>query len=46
LSGQGRERSGKAELTRVDRVAQGQDARASAPLESHAEFAPDPACLC
>ena len=29
------------QLTRADRVARGKDARASAPLESHAEFAPD-----
>ena len=28
-------------LTRADRVAQGKDARVSAPLESHAEFTPD-----
>jgi Uncharacterized protein conserved in bacteria (DUF2252) len=28
-------------LTRADRVARGKDARAQAPLESHAEFAPD-----
>jgi uncharacterized protein (DUF2252 family) len=29
------------QLTRADRVARGKDARAQAPLESHAEFAPD-----
>ena len=29
-------------LTRADRVARGRDARALAPLESHAEFAPGP----
>ena len=29
------------QLTRADRVARGKDARASAPLESHAEFTPD-----
>jgi len=29
------------QLTRADRVAQGKDARVQAPLESHAEFAPD-----
>jgi hypothetical protein len=28
------------QLSRADRVAQGKDARAAAPLESHAEFAP------
>ena len=37
-SGEGRDRAGEAEPTRVDRVARGQDARTSAPLESHAEF--------
>jgi uncharacterized protein (DUF2252 family) len=30
------------QLSRADRVARGKDARASAPLESHAEFKPDP----
>ena len=29
------------QLTRADRVAMGKDARARAPLESHAEFTPD-----
>jgi uncharacterized protein (DUF2252 family) len=29
------------QLTRADRVARGKDARAAAPLESHAEFTPD-----
>ena len=29
------------QLSRADRVARGKDARAAAPLESHAEFAPD-----
>jgi uncharacterized protein (DUF2252 family) len=29
------------QLSRADRVARGEDARASAPLESHAEFTPD-----
>jgi hypothetical protein len=38
-SGQGRARSGIVEhLSRADRVARGKDARAVAPLESHAEF--------
>ena len=41
-SGRGSVRAGTAEqLTRADRVARGKDARAQAPLESHAEFAPD-----
>jgi Uncharacterized protein conserved in bacteria (DUF2252) len=40
-SGKGRDRAGKAELTRADLVARGKDPRASAPLESHAVFAPD-----
>ena len=40
-SGPGRERAGKAASTRADRVARGKDARAWAPLESHAQFAPD-----
>jgi uncharacterized protein (DUF2252 family) len=31
------------QLTRADRVARGKDARRLAPLESHAEFNPDPA---
>ena len=40
-SGRGRARSGVVEhLSRADRVARGKDARAVAPLESHAEFAP------
>ena len=38
----GQARAGTAEqLSRADRVARGKDARAVAPLESHAEFAPD-----
>ena len=41
-SGEGPVRAGNEEqLTRVDRVALGKDARASAPLESHAEFMPN-----
>src|SRR6516165_11072535 len=41
-SSKGSARAGTAErLTRADRVARGKDARALAPLESHAEFAPD-----
>ena len=41
-SGKGSARAGTAEqLSRADRVARGKDARAVAPLESHAEFAPD-----
>ena len=40
-SGKGSPRAGTAErLSRADRVARGKDARAVAPLESHAEFAP------
>ena len=40
-SGNGSPRAGTAEqLSRADRVARGKDARAVAPLESHAEFAP------
>ena len=40
-SGKGSPRAGTVEqLSRADRVAQGKDARAVAPLESHAEFAP------
>ena len=40
-SGKGSVRAGMVEqLTRADRVAQGKDARAVAPLEAHAEFAP------
>jgi len=40
-SGQGSGRAGSVEqLSRADRVARGKDARAVAPLESHAEFAP------
>jgi uncharacterized protein (DUF2252 family) len=42
VPGKGSAGAGAAEqLTRADRVAQGKDARAQAPLESHAEFAPD-----
>ena len=41
-SSKGLARPGTAErLTRADRVARGKDARALAPLESHAQFAPD-----
>ena len=41
-SGKGPAGAGAVErLTRADRVARGKDARASAPLESHAEFTPD-----
>ncbi len=40
-SGKGSVRAGTVEqLSRADRVARGKDARAVAPLESHAEFAP------
>jgi uncharacterized protein (DUF2252 family) len=40
-SGKGSARAGTMEqLSRADRVARGKDARAVAPLESHAEFAP------
>src|SRR5450755_1167556 len=40
-SGKGSGRAGTVEqLSRADRVARGKDARAVAPLESHAEFAP------
>ena len=40
-SGKGPGRAGTVErMSRADRVAQGRDARAAAPLESHAEFAP------
>ena len=40
-SGRGSPRAGTVEqLSRADRVARGKDARAVAPLESHAEFAP------
>jgi uncharacterized protein (DUF2252 family) len=40
--GKGPARAGAAEhLTRADRVARGKDARAVAPLASHAEFTPD-----
>jgi len=43
-SGKGSARARTAErLTRADRVARGKDARALAPLESHAVFAPDAA---
>jgi uncharacterized protein (DUF2252 family) len=42
VPGQGSARAKPAEqLTRADRVARGKDARAQAPLESHAEFTPD-----
>ena len=41
-SGKGSRQPGTVEqLSRADRVARGNDARAVAPLESHAEFAPD-----
>ena len=41
-SSKGLARTGTAErLTRADRVVRGKDARALAPLESHAQFAPD-----
>jgi uncharacterized protein (DUF2252 family) len=41
-AGKGPARAGTAEhLTRADRVARGKDARALAPLASHAEFTPD-----
>ncbi len=41
VSGQSRARAAADEqLSRADRVARGKDARAAAPLESHAEFAP------
>ena len=41
-SGRGSARAGTGEqLSRADRVARGKDARAVAPLESHAEFTPD-----
>ena len=40
-SGRGKARvAGDEQLSRADRVALGKDARAAAPLESHAEFAP------
>jgi uncharacterized protein (DUF2252 family) len=40
--GRGRARGGTGEqLSRADREARGKDARAAAPLESHAEFGPD-----
>jgi uncharacterized protein (DUF2252 family) len=43
VSGRGRGQNGTAEhLSRADRVAKGKDARAVAPLESNAEFSPDP----
>ena len=42
VPGKGSAGAGAAEqLTRADRVARGKDARAQAPLESHAEFTPD-----
>ena len=42
-SGKGPVRAGTVEqLSRADRVARGKDARAAAPLESHAEFTPAP----
>jgi uncharacterized protein (DUF2252 family) len=41
-AGRGRARGGAVEhMSRADRVARGKDARAVAPLESHAEFRPD-----
>ena len=41
-AGRGRARLGTGEhLSRADRVARGKDARALAPLESHAQFEPD-----
>ena len=41
-SGKGSPRAGTVEqLSRADRVARGKDARAAAPLESHAEFRPN-----
>jgi uncharacterized protein (DUF2252 family) len=43
VSGRGRGQNGTVEpLSRADRVAKGKDARAVAPLESNAEFSPDP----
>ena len=43
VSGRGPARAAAVEhLSRADRVARGKDARAVAPLESHAEFAPGP----
>jgi uncharacterized protein (DUF2252 family) len=42
VPGKGSAGAGAAEhLTRADRVARGKDAKAQAPLESHAEFTPD-----
>ena len=42
-SGRGPARTGTAEhLSRADRAARGKDARAAAPLDSHAEFSPGP----
>ena len=42
-SGRGPARTGTAEhLSRADRAARGKDARAAAPLDSHAEFSPRP----
>ena len=44
VSGRGPARAAVVEqLSRADRVARGKDARAVAPLESHAEFTPAPA---
>jgi Uncharacterized protein conserved in bacteria (DUF2252) len=41
VSGRGRTRAGTGEpLSRADRAARGKEARALAPLDSHAEFAP------
>ena len=40
VSGRGPARAAVEHLSRADRVAQGKDARAVAPLESHAEFSP------
>ena len=42
VSGRGPARAAVEHLSRADRVARGKDARAVAPLESHAEFAPGP----
>ncbi len=43
VSGRGPARAAAVEhLSRADRVARGKDARAAAPLESHAEFSPGP----
>ena len=43
VSGRSPSRAGAAgQLSRADRVAQGKDARAVAPMESHSEFRPGP----